>query len=57
MRQKWDNDDKSWKNKEHCLDILMLKVGQSQDVSRLKTSQRTELRAHFATKSLSWLLR
>ena len=40
---------KSWINIWQCLDILlMLKVGQSQDIFWLKTGQHTELRKHFA---------
>ena len=33
---------------DNDLDILMLKVGQSQDISWLKTGQHTELRINFA---------
>ena len=38
-----------------CLDILMLKVGQSQDIPWLKTGQHTELRIHFADVS-NWCI-
>ena len=48
----WKNLGQSWKNMWQFLDMLMLKVGQSQNSSTLKTGQQTELRTSFAKKLL-----
>ena len=57
----WQKYGRSWINMWQCLDILMLKLGQNQDIIyRLQTGQHTELRIHFAAviydELVQWLV-